>query len=57
MYYYCLKMEFIKTINLPEKTPDNKDLLKKRINRKKNNKEIKVEKPILSFSFNHDSIV
>ena len=50
-------MEFQKTINLPEKTPDNKDLLKKRINRKKNNKEIKVEKPILSFSFNHDSIV
>ena len=50
-------MEFIKTINLPEKTPDNKDLLKKRINRKKNNKEIKVEKPILSFSFNYDSIV
>ena len=50
-------MESQKTINLPEKTPDNKDLLKKRINRKKNNKEIKVEKPILSFSFNHDSIV
>ena len=50
-------MEFQKTINLPEKTPDNKDLLKKRINRKKNNKEIKVEKPILSFSFNYDSIV
>ena len=50
-------MEFQKTINLPEKTPDNKDLLKKRVNRKKNKKEIKVEKPILSFSFNHDSIV
>ena len=50
-------MESQKTINLPEKTPDNKDLLKKRINRKKNNKEIKVEKPILSFTFNYDSIV
>ena len=50
-------MESQKTTNLPEKTPDNKDLLKKRINRKKNNKEIKVEKPILSFSFNYDSIV
>ena len=46
-----------KTINLPEKTSDNKYLLKKRVNKKKNNKEIKVEKPILSFSFNYDSIV
>ena len=50
-------MEFIKTINVPEKTPDNKDLLKKRVHRKKNNKKIKVEKPILSFSFNYDSVV
>ena len=50
-------MEFQKTINLPEKTSDNKCLLKKRVNKKKNNKEIKVEKPILSISFNHDSIV
>ena len=46
-----------KTINLPEKTLDNKDLPKKKVNRKKNNKEIKIEKPILSISFNHDSIV
>ena len=54
-------MEFPKTINLPEKTPDNKDLLKERVNRKKNNrsndKEIKIEKPILSISINYDSIV
>ena len=53
-------MEFIKTINLPEKTPDNKDLLKKRISRKKNrrnDKEIRIEKPILSISINYDSIV
>ena len=49
-------MESIKTINSPKKTSDNKDLPKK-VNKKKNNKEIKVEKPILSFSFNHDSIV
>ena len=47
-------MESIKTINLPEKTSDNKYL---RVNKKKNNKEIKIEKPILSISFNHDSIV
>ena len=54
-------MEFIKTTNLPEKTSNNKDLLKKRVNRKKknrsNDKEIKMEKPILSISINHDSIV
>ena len=50
-------MEFIKTISLPEKTSGNKDLPKKKVNKKKNNKEIKVEKPILSFSFNYDSIV
>ena len=53
-------MEFQKTINSPEKTSDNKDLLKKRINKKKNynnNKEIKTEKPIISISINHDSIV
>ena len=49
-------MESKKTINLSEKTSDNKDLLKK-VNKKKNNKEIKIEKPILSISFNHDSIV
>ena len=53
-------MESQKTINLPEKSSDNKDLLKKRINKKKkysNNKEIKTEKAIISFSINHDSIV
>ena len=49
-------MESQKTINLPEKT-SNKDLPKKKVNRKKNNKEIKIEKPILSISFNYDSIV
>ena len=46
-------MKSQKTINLPEKTSDNKDLLKKRTNKKKNysnNKEIKTEKPIISFS-------
>ena len=30
MYYYCIKMEFKKTINLPEKTPDNKELPKEK---------------------------
>ena len=51
-------MESQKTINLPEKkTSENKYLLKKMVNKKINNKEIKIEKPILSFSFNHDSIV
>ena len=50
-------MESKITINLPEKTFDNKDLPKKKVNKKQNEKEIKVEKPILSFSFNHDSIV
>ena len=50
-------MESQKTINLPQKNSDNKNLPKKKVNRKKNNKEIKIEKPILSISFNHDSIV
>ena len=50
-------MESKKSINLPDKTSDNKNLPKKKVNKKKNNKEIKVEKPILSFSFNYDSIV
>ena len=49
-------MESQATIILPEKTSNNKNLPKKKVNRKKN-KEIKIEKPILSFSFNHDSIV
>ena len=50
-------MKSQKTINLPEKTSDNKDLPKKKVINKKNNKEIKIEKPILSVSFNYDSIV
>ena len=50
-------MESKITINLPEKTSDNKNLPKKNVNKKNNNKEIRIEKPILSFSFNHDSIV
>ena len=50
-------MESQKTIKLLEKTFDNKDLAKKKINKKKNNKEIRIEKPILSSSFNHNSIV
>ena len=31
--------------------------VKKKVNKKKNSKEIKIEKPILSISFNHDSVV
>ena len=50
-------MEFIKIINLSEKTSDNKDFPKKKVNKKTNDKEIKIEKSILSISFNHDSIV
>ena len=50
-------MESQKTINFPEKNSNNKDLPKKKINRKKNNKKIKIEKPILSFGFNQESIV
>ena len=52
-------MESQKTINLLEKTSDDKDLLKKRINKKKNygnNKEIQMKKPITFFTINHDSI-
>ena len=44
-------MEFIKTINLPENNSDDKDLPKKKVNKKNNNKEIKTEKSILSISF------
>ena len=51
-------MESKKTINLPEKTSDNKNLPKKKVNNNNNNnKEIKIEKPIFSISFNHGSIV
>ena len=48
-------MESQKTINLPEETSSNIDLPK--VYKKRNKKETKIEKPILSFSFNHDSIV
>ena len=53
-------MEPQKTINSLEKTSNNKDLLKKRVNKIKNygdNKTIKVEKPITSISINHNTIV
>ena len=56
-------MEFQKTINSLGITSDNKDLLKKppklMINKKKNysnNKEIKIERPIIAFSIKHDTI-
>ena len=48
-------MESQKTINLPKKTSSNNDLSKKETI--KNNKEIRTEKLITSFSINHDSIV
>ena len=50
-------MESQKAINLPKKTSSNNDLSKKETIRRKKNKEIKTEKPITSFSINHDSIV
>ena len=50
-------MESKITINSPKKTSNDKDLPKKKVNRKKNNKDIKLGKAILSFSFNHDSTV
>ena len=50
-------MESKKTMNLPEKTSDNKHLPKKKVNKKKNNKEIKIEKPIFFISFNYYSII
>ena len=49
-------METKKIINLPEKTSNNKDLQQKKVNKKINNKGIRTEKPILSTSFNYDSI-
>ena len=48
-------MEFQKTINLSKKTSNNNDLLKRETIKKY--KEIKIEKPIISFRINHDSIV
>ena len=50
-------MESQTTINLPKKTSNNKNLSKKKVNEKRNKKEIKIKKLILSFSINHDSIV
>ena len=50
-------MIYIKIINLFEKTSNNKDLPKKNDNKKKNSKEMKIEKPIPSISVNHSSIV
>ena len=53
-------MKSQKTINSLEKTSDNKDLPKKRINKKKNysnNKEIKIERPIIVLSIKHNTIV
>ena len=50
-------MESKITINLPEKTSDNKNLPKEKVNKNNNNKEIKIEKAILFISFNHDSTV
>ena len=57
-------MEFQKTINSLDITSDNKDLLKNRskfmVNKKKNynnNKEIKIERPIIVLSIKHNTIV
>ena len=50
-------MESKITINLSEKTSDNKNLPKKKVNKNNNNKEIRIEKLILSINFNHNSIV
>ena len=50
-------MESKITINFPEKTSDNKNLSKKKVNNNNKRKEIKIEKPILFISFNYDSIV
>ena len=48
-------MKFQKTISLPKEAFSYNDLSKKETIRK-NNKEIKAERSILSFSINHDSI-
>ena len=53
-------MEPQKTINSLEKTSNNKDLLKERVNKKKiysDNKKNKMEKPITFITINHNSIV
>ena len=50
-------MEFQKTVNLPPKNSSNNDLSKKKKKTiRKIPKEIKTEKPITSFSINHNSI-
>ena len=49
-------MESQKPIKLPQKTSSNNEFSKKETIRK-NPKEIKTEKPIISISINHDSIV
>ena len=53
-------MEAQKTINSLETILDNKDLVKNKskfkVNKKKN-KEIKIEKPIISFIINYDFVV
>ena len=49
-------MESQKAIKLPKKTSSNNGSSKKETIRKKT-KEIKTEKPITSFSINHDSVV
>ena len=54
------KNGFSKNYKFARKTSDNKDLPKRRINKKKNdsnNEEIKIEKPIISISINHNSVV
>ena len=51
-------MEFQKTINLSKKTSNDNDLLKKEtITTTTKKTEIKIEKTIISFTINHDSIV
>ena len=47
----------IKVINLSENFFDNKNLPKKKVNKKKNSKEIKIEQPITSISFDNSSIL
>ena len=52
-----MKVIYIKLINLLQKTSNNEDLPKKKVNKKRNSEKIKIEKAILSISFNHSSIV
>ena len=50
-------MEFQKTINLSKKTSNDNDLLKQETITTTKKTEIKIEKTIISFTINHDSIV